>query len=266
MFWALTRLNACNNGCDLMEFIRINDNMIKCLVSDEDLEQYDVSIEDFFTRTENALDFIHEIMKMAEEEVDYKPDGPLTSLQIAPTPDKGLAIFLTEKSQVDLKSMLQNLQKGLGVEISDSIIKKVENSTPGEQADFLKKLTENLHNEIKKNAPVKKDAVREVQPSPRLSSLEHKIFSFDCLSDVYGYAKAVEMPGTIGSALYKDEQKGLYYLMIERKDVSVQTLAGVYLTAYEYGHFVSEKDEYAEYIREHYECIIEEDAIGKLKK
>lgn len=265
MFWVLKHLNACDNGCDLMEFIRINDNMVKCLVSDADLEQYDVSIEDFFTRTENALDFIHEIMRIAQQEVDYKPDGPLTSLQIAPTPDKGLAIFLTEKSQVDLKTILQNLRKGLGVEISDSVMKKVENSTPGEQADFMKKLGENLHKEIQKNVAKEKVAKIEQPQEKHISNLEHKVFAFDRLTDVLGYAKAVEMPGEVGSSLYKDSMNGIYYMMIERKNVSVQTLAGVYLTAYEYGQFVSEKKEYADYIREHHECIIEEDAIVKLK-
>ena len=40
----------------------------------------------------------------------------------------------------------------------------------------------------------------------------------------------------------------------------------VYLTAYEYGKFVSEKEEQEEYIKEHCECVIAENAIGKLKK
>ena len=36
------------SGCDGMEFIRVNDHMIKCLISEEDMDQYDVSIEDFY--------------------------------------------------------------------------------------------------------------------------------------------------------------------------------------------------------------------------
>ena len=73
------------------------------------------------------------------------------------------------------------------------------------------------------------------------------------------------MPGDVGSSLYKDEDHGTYYLIVERKDVSVETLAGVYLTAYEYGHFVSEREEHVHFIKEHCDCIIEEDAIGKMK-
>ena len=105
-----------------MEFIRVNDHMIKCLISEADMDQYDVSIEDFFSRTENAMEFLHEIVKQAEMEVDYRPEGPLTSLQIAPIPDKGIAIFLTEKPQIDLKTILQSLKKGAGIEIPDDIM------------------------------------------------------------------------------------------------------------------------------------------------
>lgn len=258
-----------------MEFIRVNDHMIKCLISEEDMDQYDVSIEDFFTRTENAMEFLHEIVKQAEIEVDYKPEGPLTSLQIAPIPDKGIAIFLTEKPQMDLKTILQSLKKGAGIEIPDDIMEKVEQSTPREQADFFSRFMENVHKEVEKNMSAgnfvepQKQTLKEKTEGGSLpkkpGNLERKIFAFDHAVDVLRYAEVVEMPGDVGSSLYKDEDHGTYYLIVERKDVSVETLAGVYLTAYEYGHFVSERIEHAHFIREHCDCVIEKDAIQKIK-
>ena len=131
-----------------MEFIRVNDHMIKCLISEADMDQYDISIEDFFSRSENAMEFLHEIVKQAEQEVDYRPEGPLTSLQIAPIPDKGIAIFLTEKPQIDLKTILQSLKKGAGIEIPDDVMEKIEQSTPREQAEFFFFFLENVHKEV----------------------------------------------------------------------------------------------------------------------
>lgn len=258
-----------------MEFIRVNDHMIKCLISEEDMDQYDVSIEDFFTRTENAMEFLHEIVKQAEIEVDYRPEGPLTSLQIAPIPDKGLAIFLTEKPQIDLKTILQSLKKGAGIEIPDDIMEKVEQSTPREQADFFSRFMENIHKEVEKNMTAGNSVEPKMQPArektadhslpQKPGNLERKIFAFDHAVDVLRYAEVVEMPGDVGSSLYKDEDHGTYYLIVERKNVSVETLAGVYLTAYEYGHFVSERIEHAHFIKEHCECVIESHAIQKMK-
>lgn len=255
-----------------MEFIRVNDHMIKCLISEEDMDQYDVSIEDFFSRTENAMEFLHEIVKQAEMEVDYRPEGPLTSLQIAPIPDKGIAIFLTEKPQIDLKTILQSLKKGAGIEIPDDIMEKIEQSTPKEQAEFFGRFMDNVHKEVEKNmargnvVEPKAETVKEVHSLlPSSSNLERKIFAFDHVTDVLRYAEVVEMPGDVGSSLYKDEDRGIYYLIVERRNASVETLAGVYLTAYEYGHFVSEKKEHIHYIMEHCNCVIRKDAIQKIK-
>lgn len=261
MFWDFPH----RNGCDGMEFIRVNDHMIKCLISEEDMDQYDVSIEDFFTRTENAMEFLHEIVKQAEVEVDYKPEGPLTSLQIAPIQDNGIAIFLTEKPQIDLKTILQSLKKGAGIEIPNDIMEKVEHSSPKEQAEFFSKFMENIHKEVEKNMTAGNSVEPRKKVPQKAGNLERKIFAFDSAADVLRYAEAVEMPGDIASSLYKDEDHGTYYLIVDRKDVSVETLAGVYLTAYEYGHFVSERIEHARFIMEHCDCVIEDNAIQKMK-
>lgn len=265
-----------------MEFIRVNDHMIKCLISEADMDQYDISIEDFFSRSENAMEFLHEIVKQAEQEVDYRPEGPLTSLQIAPIPDKGIAIFLTEKPQIDLKTILQSLKKGAGIEIPDDIMDKIEQCTPKEQAEFFGRFMENVHKEVEKNmvwgnsVEPKAEGAKELYKGKGReknilnsletpSNLERKIFAFDNVTDVLRYAEVVEMPGDVGSSLYKDQDHGTYYLIVERRQVSVETLAGVYLTAYEYGHFVSEKEEHIHFIKEHCECVIERNAIQKMK-
>ena len=265
-----------------MEFMRVNDHMIKCLISEADMDQYDISIEDFFSRSENAMEFLHEIVKQAEQEVDYRPEGPLTSLQIAPIPDKGIAIFLTEKPQIDLKTILQSLKKGAGIEIPDDVMEKIEQSTPREQAEFFGRFMENVHKEVEKNMAQGNSVEPKVEGARELfqgkereknvpgsvqtsSNLERKIFAFDSVADVMRYAEVVEMPGDVGSSLYKDWDHENYYLVVERHQVSVETLAGVYLTAYEYGHFVSEKEEHIHFIKEHCECVIQRNAIQKIK-
>ena len=58
-----------------MEFIRISEHMVKCEVTEADLNEFDVSIEDFFTRSESAMELLQEIVRQAEIAVDYKPDG-----------------------------------------------------------------------------------------------------------------------------------------------------------------------------------------------
>ena len=58
---------------------------------------------------------------------------------------------MTEKPQIDLKTILQSLKKGAGIEIPDDIMDKVEKSTPKEQAEFFGRFMENVHKEVEKN-------------------------------------------------------------------------------------------------------------------
>lgn len=265
-----------------MEFFRVNDNMIKCIISEADMDEYDVSIEDFFTRSENAIEFLRVIVEQAAEEVGYKPQGPLTSLQITPVDQRGLAIFLPETPQLELSNFLKNLQKGAGIKIPDDVMDMVESASDEDRMSMFEKFMNNIHKEIEKgfvrenSVPPKKEgpsfkevfdqAVRtDKDGTRRIVSLDRKIFAFTKLSDIMDYAKAVELPVEIGSSLYKDTDHDTYYLIVDRNEAEAGTLAGVYLTAYEYGHFVSEKAEQALFIKEHCQCLIEENAIGKLK-
>lgn len=279
-----------------MEFIRVNDNMVKCLISEEDMDEYDVSIEDFFTRSENALELLHEIVKQASEEVGYKPQGPLTALQIAPIDEHGIAIFLTEKPQTDLQTFINNIKKNTALDVTDDMIEKLEHASDEEKADFVGKLMKNIHAEIEKNLmqskaelqkhlenkkqneslgeSADKRSFKEVLDSAmrvgadgsrHFVSLDRKIFMFDSISELLRYAKVVEPPKEIKSSLYKSKKEEKYFLVIDRNDVEVGTLAGVYLTAYEYAHFVSEKEDHERVIKKNCECLIEDCAIERLK-
>ncbi len=263
-YWDLVHLI----GCDEMEFFRVNDHMVKCVISEEDMDEYDVSIEDFFTRSEHAMEFLHEVVQQASEEVGYKPQGPLTSLQIAPVKEHGLAIFLTEKPQLDLQSMIDALKTDAGIEITGDTVDQVINATEEEKAALLKKFIDNIHREMEKSfADSLADGKTRLTAdgTRRIVSLDRKIFAFERPGDLLSYAKVVELPVAVGSSLYKDPDKGTYYLLIDRNEAEAETLAGVYLTAYEYGQFVSEKEEFALHLREHCECVIAENAIEKLK-
>ena len=276
-YWDLVHLI----GCDEMEFFRVNDHMVKCVISEEDMDEYDVSIEDFFTRSEHAMEFLHEVVQLASEEVGYRPQGPLTSLQIAPVKEHGLAIFLTEKPQFDLQSMIDALKTDAGIEITGDTVDQVINATEEEKAALLKKFIDNIHKEMEKsyagagigtadNTGLANEIAAQktrltADGTRRIVSLDRKIFAFERPGDLLSYAKVVELPAAVGSSLYKDPDKGTYYLLIDRNEAEAETLAGVYLTAYEYGQFVSEKEEFALHLREHCECVISENAIEKLK-
>jgi len=236
-----------------MEFIRINENMVKCVISEADMDEFDVSLEDFFTRSEQAMEFLHEIVKLAAEEVDYKPQGPLTSLQIAPMEDKSIAIFLTENSQAEFfQKFMNNVHEAVEKNLSSG------NSVPPRQEDSFAKI---LDQAIKMSNEKQKNDTKDGQAK----NLEVRVFAFDSVSDVLTFAQMTECDENLQTSLYKDEDHNTYYLIAERNGVKTKELATFYLTACEYGHNVTDKEEHVKFIKEHNKCIIEENAIGKMK-
>ncbi len=256
-----------------MEFIRINEHMVKCEVTEDDLMEFNVSIEDFFTRSEGAMELLHEIVRQAEIAVDYKPDGPLTTLQIAPAGKNGLTIFLTEQQKFDLTSLLRGLKDFGGVPIDEEVFRQLDGSTGEEQMGFFKRLLENVKREVERSSgnpkmlPKESDAAKSGRMAVSMSSDNDRVrvFSFKRIGDVMNYASSLKRYKGFKNALYKSEEDGMYYLVIERGRLTIDSFAEVILTAHEYGRFVSDRESYVVFIKEHCECIIPSQAIAKIR-
>ena len=93
-----------------MKIERIDDKTVKCFLSNEELEEYDIDYKDFVTRSDKAKEVVQEIIEQAEEEVGYKPPKYAFDLQIMMLPDEGLVLVFSEKEPLENKSGAQLLQ------------------------------------------------------------------------------------------------------------------------------------------------------------
>ena len=51
-----------------MEFKRINKDTITCIITEDDMDEQGIKLEDLFEKKKEAMDFLHEVMRKAEEE------------------------------------------------------------------------------------------------------------------------------------------------------------------------------------------------------
>ena len=93
-----------------MKIERIDDKTVKCFLSNEELEEYDIDYKDFVTRSDKAKEVVQEIIEQAEEEVGYKPPKYAFDLQIMMLPDEGLVLVFSEKEPLENKSGAQLMQ------------------------------------------------------------------------------------------------------------------------------------------------------------
>lgn len=93
-----------------MQFRRLDENTVRCILSQEDMEERGLEFEDFFTDKDKTKNFLEDIVRQAQEEVGYEASSESVAMQVMPLPDNRLALTFSEKNDMSLKSMLGNIK------------------------------------------------------------------------------------------------------------------------------------------------------------
>jgi len=222
-----------------MKIERIDDKTVKCYISNEELEEFDITYKDFILRSEKAKEVVEEIIEQAVEEVGYKPPEFAMDMQIMMLPEKGLVLTLSERSPEDLKKnpmlkeYLKEMQKTLEEHFGDLV-------------------------EIAKGKKTAATTTLAQNDKP-----DFAIFEFATIRDLCKYAEMLPHNLRITSSLYKG--KDTYYLLMQKGNASYQRYSRACVQALEYGTLYGATEEKLTYLREHFDCLIEEKAITKVR-
>lgn len=104
-----------------MEFKRINKYTVTCIITEDDMDEQGVTLDDLFEKRKIAMDFLHDVMRKAEVEVDYKPNGNFMPLQIAVLPDHSISLTLTENATESFGELLRSLTDKTGINIPKKV-------------------------------------------------------------------------------------------------------------------------------------------------
>lgn len=80
-----------------MRIERVDEKTVKCFLSNEELEEYQIDYKDFVLRSDKAREVVQEIIEHAAEEVGYKPPRFAFDLQIMMLPDQGLILTFSDR-------------------------------------------------------------------------------------------------------------------------------------------------------------------------
>lgn len=212
-----------------MKIERIDDKTVKCFLSNEELEEYDIDYKDFLTRSDKAREVVQEIIHQATEEVGYKPPNFAFDLQIMMLPDQGLLLTFSEKDPTDIKDGAQLIE-------------------------YLKEMKKALQQtQQEQETPKAKKPVKNPF---------QVIFVFESLGTIMELAKLVPSNLRIRSALYSMD--GKYYLCIHKGTAAYERYSKMCIQAMEYGSIYGAEEDKWVYLREHGECIIPEKALRRL--
>jgi adapter protein MecA 1/2 len=229
-----------------MKIERVDDKTVKCFLSNEEMEEYQIDYKDFIMRSDKAKDMVREIIEQAEEEVGYKPPQFAFDLQIMLLQDKGLVLTLSEKEPLEAKD-------------------------PEPLIEYLKEMKKTIDGLMKKNSQssgqISNAQIGNGEGDNGKSDTEvhpdYAMFSFDRLGNAMEYATALPKNLRVSSELYCMDDT--YYLYIKKGSAAYERYSKACIQAMEFGSLYSADEERYMHIKEHGECIIAEKALKKLR-
>lgn len=230
-----------------MKIERVDDKTVKCFLSNEELEEYEIDYKDFVLRSDKAKEIVKEIIEQAEEEVGYRPPQFAFDLQIMMLPDKGLVLTFSEKEPFDAKD-------------GDQILQYLK-----EMKDIIKRTREKIETSgsalISDQSKSEPDA-KPVQPAQNVKP-DSAVFAFDDIRSVMEYATAMPKGLRVGSELYKMDE--VYYIYLTKNSASYGRYSRACIQAMEFGGLYAADEERITLLKEHGECLIAVKALKKLR-
>ncbi len=223
-----------------MEYRRIDQDTIQCIVSGEDMSERGLTLGDIFERSERAEGFLRELIEEAHEEIGYELSSPSVAMQITPVQDDGMIITITNESSAGLRSFLEHMR--------DVMEALAGGQLTGEEHQFAE-----IPAEHKETYYFDDDQPEDI-----------RVFEFDTMSDVLEFARDGFAAGQVKSQFGMADDR--YYLVVTKNRCSWKNFNKLSAKAYDYGVVVSDIKTKLVYLSEHGESIIENRALTALKK
>lgn len=249
-----------------MEFKKIDETKFQCLLHEEDLEDNNISLDDFFRNdTAKIHGLLDVVMEEAQKHIGVIMTSGVMSLQLAPQPNHSILLTISSGKE-EFGDMLR--QAGERAAQAVSVLKSGKEST----GNVIKKDTKEDGKQVKAAPfkPVRGDEADRTAFAVDLDGQsvgsEAVICRLSCMGDFEQFCAAAPKTWGIRNALYKDPATGALYLMLERGRSSRTRYQQFINGLLDYGEFIACKVERMAYIREHYDLMIASNAVNVIKK
>lgn len=254
-------------GSDPMKIERINENSIRCVLTNFDLNARNIKVSELTYGSEKARDLFREMMRRASSEVGFDAEDIPLMVEAIPMPNDSIMLIITK---IDDPEELDTRFSKFSPDHEDE-----DNAWTSlaagllEGADGLLNLLENP--EIMENVPVKSGQGEKAETiSQQQETLQNntsgymRIYQFETLDLVCAAAKETGRIFTGSSTLYKNPVNEKFYLVLKNEGTDELAFSRTCNILSEYA--VRQKpDPAAEaYYSEHYEIFVKKNALQAL--
>ena len=269
-----------------MKFIKIDENTVRCVVSQEEMEAYDVELEDFVRKNKKVKDFVELLIDKAGDEVGYEHSQGMMQLQLQPLPRKGLAITFSSR-EITPEELSTEIAARMGDEMADAFLDSIDGLSEEERRDKIAEAIESIEEVSKNNNPADemKKITSDIEQMKHVAEDLKKagketggkqplgenipnlyICKFKSLKDIGWFSRQIPERYYVDSSVYKDEKNNIFYLVIEKGRCKKVKYLFTCRLALEFGSLDSCSALRLAYLKEQTTCLVQNKAIAAFKK
>ena len=281
-----------------MEFRKIDEKKFQCRLLEEDLQNNNISLDDFFRNdTAKIHGLLDAVMEEAKESIGVDMDGNVMSLQLVPQPDHSILLTVSagnEEFSKLAKDAGKDLDDFMDSDMKNNVIKNHSNVKKPAFTNF-EKMSEIFRNDdqndkdeetpFKDNKDAKSDkkdvaneltneiagadevdyvAPKKKSKSKKATQFAKGVFTFETLEDFEEMCMNVSKTWGVDNSLWKFDDK--YYFVISKGKCSKDKYVKLLNSVIEFGKLDCAGDQRVSYIKEHFQPIIKTNAINTAKR
>ena len=252
-----------------MKIEKVNDNQIRCTLTKADLADRELKLSEIAYGTEKAKNLFRDMMQQAALKFGFEADNIPLMIEAIPLSADCIVLIITKvEDPEELDTRFSRFapdaedsddeEFDTGSVIDDTIVHSQD-----EVLDLFKRLKKEASDILAKAENNQQTSSEEENSEPAYAA---KIFSFDSMASVI--RPSVVLGGLYNdkNSLFKDGKTGRYMLVLSKTDSSTESYNKACNILSEYGKLEKMLPTSEYYFKEHYECVIEDDAIQSLSK
>ncbi len=245
-----------------MKFKKIDDSQFQCLLYEQDLEENDITLDDFFrNNTQKIHKLLDVIIEEAQKDIGVTLKSGMMSLQLAPQPNKTILLTVSSSDE-SLGTMLKRAGEH-AKEFADTLDKNVIKQ---EDLDALARTIHKAADQQNTKGTTSGSAQKKEEVQDNFIKANQAVFRFGNMDEFEEFCTQCPKTWGIQNAIYKEHKTAQILFIMERGRSSVERYKLFWNELMEFATFDSSKKERISYIREHYDAYIKKNAINTVKK
>lgn len=258
-----------------MKIEKVNDNQIRCTLTKADLADRELKLSELAYGTEKAKSLFRDMMQQAALKFGFQADNIPLMIEAIPINAECIVLIITkvedpEELDTRFSRFAPDMEEDEDGEYADDVdidSDTIDNMTHTQEEvlDLFKKIKKEASDIIAKTAGNTSET-KEKEPEKEPAGVVAKIFVFGSMSEVIKPASALKDVYNDVNSLYKNTETGKYMLVINKVDGTTEEFNRACNILSEYGKLERTLPSREFYYKEHFECVIEGNALQSLSK